>query len=116
MVGASTETNRVAEAVSVIKDEWARIAAEGVSEDELENAITYLTGAYPLRFDGNAQIASIMVNMQLGDLGVDYIASRNDKVRAVTMDDIKRVAARLLDSESLTFVVVGQPDGLENTN
>ncbi|MCG6901749.1 MAG: insulinase family protein [Rhodobacter sp.] len=112
----ASANDRVAEAISVIKDEWARIAAEGVTEEELENAITYLTGAYPLRFDGNAQIAGIMVGMQMSDLPIDYIATRNDKVRAVTMDDVKRVAARLMDPEHLTFVVVGQPEGLETTN
>jgi len=41
------------------------MAAEGVTEDELERAKTYLTGAYPLRFDGNERIANILVGMQL---------------------------------------------------
>jgi len=117
MIGRVASANdRIAEAVEVIKAEWAKVATKGITEEELQNAITYLTGAYPLRFDGNAQIAGIMVGMQMSDLGVDYIATRNDKVRAVTMDDIKRVAARLLQPDDLTFVVVGQPEGLETTN
>jgi len=117
MVGRVASANdRIGEAIEVIRAEWTRIAAEGVGEDELELAKTYLTGAYPLRFDGNARIAGILVGMQLGDLPIDYAAMRNDKVRAVTMEDIKRVAARLMDPEHLTFVVVGQPEGLETTN
>ena len=47
------------------------------------------------------------------NLPTDYIATRNDKVEAVTLDDVKRVAAELLDPENLHFVVVGQPEGLE---
>lgn len=107
---------RIAEAIDVIRAEWSRLAEEGVSEQELEDAKTYLTGAYPLRFDGNARIAGIMVGMQMQGLPIDYIATRNDKVNAVTLENIKRVADKLLKPEELHFVVVGQPEGLETTN
>ena len=60
----ASANDRVAEAIDVVKDEWAKIAAEGVTEDELSEAKTYLTGAYPLRFDGNGTIARILVGMQ----------------------------------------------------
>jgi zinc protease len=106
----------VAEAITVIRDEWRKLAENGVTEEELKDAQTFLTGAYPLRFDGNAPIARILVGMQMDDLGVEYIATRNDKINAVTLDDIKRVAARLLQPDQLHFVVVGQPEGLESTN
>ncbi len=111
----ASANDRIAEAVSVIRDEWARAAAEGVTEDELEAAKLYVTGAYPLRFDGNGPIARIMVGMQMLGLPIDYIATRNDKVEAVTLEDVKRVAGELLDPDSLHFVVVGQPEGLETT-
>ena len=117
LVGRVASANgRMAEAIEVIKAEWARIAAEGVSQEELDAAITYLTGSYPLRFDGNANIAGIMAGMQMSDLPPDYIATRNGKIRAVTLADAKRVAARLYDPGSLTFVVVGQPEGIEAAN
>lgn len=117
MMGQFASANdRMAEAVGVVQDEWAKIAANGLTETELADAKTYLTGAYPLRFDGNAQIANIMVGMQISDLPMDYINTRNAKIEAVTMDDIKRVAARLVDPDGLRFVIVGQPDGLEATN
>lgn len=109
----SSDNGRIAEAVEVIRGQWADVAANGVTEAELDAAKVYLTGAYPLRFDGNGRIASIMVGMQMDDLGLDYIPTRNDKVRAVTIEDLKRVAARLLRPEDLHFVVVGQPEGLE---
>ncbi len=113
MGSVSSGNDRVAEAISVIRDEWQKLSDKGVTPKELSDAKTYLTGAYPLRFDGNGQIASIMVGMQMDDLPIDYIATRNDKVNAVTLDDINRVARELLDPENLHFVVVGQPVGLE---
>ncbi|WP_370228225.1 M16 family metallopeptidase [Cognatishimia sp.] len=107
----ASANDRVMQAVDVVRAEWARMAAEGPTPKELEAAKAYLTGAYPLRFDGNAAIANILVGMQMDDLGIDYIAGRNDKVRAVTLEDIKRVAARLMRPEDLHFVIVGQPQG-----
>ena len=112
----ASANDRMAEAIEVTKAEWAKIAAEGVTEEELAEVKTYLTGAYPLRFDGNGPIAGIMVGMQTLGLSVDYIATRNDRVNAVTLEDVKRVAARLYDPDALRFVVVGQPDGLVSTN
>lgn len=112
----ASANDRVAEAVSVIRDEWARAAQEGVTAEELETAKTYLTGAYPLRFDGNGRIANILAGMQVQGFDLDYINTRNDRVNAVTLDDVNRMAARLLDAEALNFFVVGAPVGLETTN
>ncbi|WP_424968147.1 M16 family metallopeptidase [Dinoroseobacter sp. S375] len=112
----SSDNTRIAEAIEVIRGQWADIAENGVTAEELEQAKIYLTGAYPLRFDGNGRIASILVGMQQDDLGIDYIPTRNDKVRAVTLEEIQRVAARLMRPEDLHFVVVGMPEGLEASN
>ena len=104
--------NRIHEAMEVIKAEWARMQTEGVTEKELKDAKLYLTGAYPLRFDGNGPIADILVGMQIEDMGTDYIATRNDRVNAVTLEQINRVARDYLKPEQLSFTVVGQPEGL----
>ncbi|MBS8227494.1 M16 family metallopeptidase [Vannielia litorea] len=117
LIGGSVASanGRVAQAIEVVRAEWAKLAAEGVTAEELERAKKYLTGAYPLRFDGNARIANILVGLQMEELGVDYIENRNSFVEAVTVEDIKRVAAELIDPEGLHFVVVGAPEGLEET-
>ena len=117
MVGQMSSSNATtAEAIEVVRAEWARVASEGITEAELATTKTYLTGSYPLRFDGNARIASILVGMQMIGLHVDYPATRNDRVNAVTLDDVKRVAARLVRADDLRFVVVGSPVGLNSTN
>lgn len=105
----------IAEAIEVTRAEWARMANEGMTQEELDSVKTYLTGEYPLRFDGNADIASILVGMQMIDLPPEYVVNRNSYVEAVTLDDVNRVAAELLRPDDLHFVVVGQPVGLETT-
>lgn len=113
-VASSNET--IAEAIEVTRYEWALMATEGVSANELTDAKTFLTGAYPLRFDGNAEIAKIMVGMQMVGLSPDYVVDRNDFVEAVTLEEINRVASELMQPDDLHFVVVGQPVGLTSTN
>ena len=108
----SASNDKVAEAIKVVQAEWGRIVSEGVTEAELQATKTYLTGSYPLRFDGNGPIASILVGMQMDGLPIDYVTTRNAKVEAVTMEDIRRVAARLFTPGALQFVVVGRPVGL----
>ena len=117
VIGQVASANeRIAEAIEVTREEWARVAADGVTEDELDEAKAYLTGAYPLRFDSNASIARIMVGMQMDDLGLDYVKTRNGKVNAVTADDVRKVARRLYRPQDLHFVVVGEPEGIDSTN
>jgi zinc protease len=111
--GVGTANARVAESIAVIREEWRRMAEEGVTEAELDAAKRYLTGAYPLRFDSNARIAGILVGLQRDGFGPEYVEERNALVEAVTVEDIARVAARILKPEALSFVVVGQPEGLD---
>jgi zinc protease len=87
--------------------------AEGdVSEEDLNNAKTYLTGSFPLRLTSNGQIARTLVAMQLSDLGPTYLDERNGFIEALSLDDVKRGASRLLEGDML-FSVVGQPQGLD---
>ena len=113
-VASANET--IAEAIEVTRNVWTDLAENGVTAEELAEIKTYLTGAYPLRFDGNAQIAGIMVGMQMIGLPVDYINTRNDELNAVTLDEVNAMAKRLLRPDALHFVVVGQPVGVVSTD
>lgn len=112
----SSSNARVAEALDLVRAEWVRMAQDGVTEAELADAKRFLTGAYPLRFDGNGRIASQLLGLQMAELGIDYVNIRNDLVEAVTVEDIARVAARILKPELLTWVVVGRPEGVQPSN
>jgi len=114
--GAGTANERAAETVSVIRDQWRRVAEGGVTADELADTKTYLTGSFPLRFTSSNRIARILVAMQMEDLGIDYLDRRNGLIEEVTLDDVNRLAATLLDPDTLTFVVAGRPDGIVATD
>ncbi|KGJ11637.1 insulinase family protein [Paracoccus versutus] len=114
--GMASANDKVAEAVGLIRQEWDRFAKGGVTEKELADAKTYLTGEYALRFDGNGKIAGILAGMQLIGLPADYVNTRNGKIEAVTAADVQRVAQRLLHSDQIRFVLVGRPKGIDATN
>lgn len=109
----STANDTAGAAIDLVRQQFDWLANGGITQQDLERAQTYLTGAYALRFDGNAAIAQILASMQFQSFAIDYVNLRNDLVRAVTLADIQRVAARLARPEALRFVVVGQPQGLE---
>ena len=109
----ASDNDKVAQAVGIVRDEWAKVARDGVTESELDAAKTYLTGAYPLRFDGNGPIAGILVGMQMQGFPIDYPTRRNAMIEALTLKDVNRVAAEIYDPAKLHFVVVGQPQGLQ---
>lgn len=110
--GVATVNERIGESLDIIKARIADIAGNGITADELEDAKTFLNGSFPLRLDSNAKIARVLVGIQLNDLGKDYIRRRPGLIDAVTLDDIRRVAKRLLGGGGLMTVVVGDPAGL----
>ena len=108
----ATRNARVAESVRIVRAEWARIAGQGPTAEELAAAKKYLTGSYPLRFSSSSQIADMLVGLQFEGLEPDYFAKRNGYIEKVSLADVLRVARELLKPERLTFVVVGKPAGL----
>lgn len=107
--GVATRSDAIDESLNVIRSEFKRIADEGPTETELNNAKSYLTGSYALRFDSNSKIASQLLGLLEEGFGADYIDKRNGLVEAVTMEDAKRVAKTLFDENNLIITVVGRP-------
>ena len=113
--GVGTQNGQLAESLSLIRDEIDKIAREGITAAELEAAKTYTTGAFPLSLTSTARIANMLVTLQVLDLGIDYLDRRAGLVNQVTLNDVKRVARRLLEVDAMSVVVVGDPEGVETT-
>lgn len=111
MGGVATRNDAIGQSLSLISAEWTKMKEKGVSEEELDNAKSYLTGAFPLRFTSLGNLSGMLVGMQKEDLGMDFLDRRNSLVDAVTLDDVNRVAAELMDPANVTVTVVGKPEG-----
>jgi len=115
VASASTANARAGEALALIRDEWRRIGAEGVTEQEVDDARTYLKGSFPLQFSSTAAIAELLLQIRRYNLGIDYLERRNAYLDAVTVTGVRELARRLLDPDRLTVVAVGQPVGITAT-
>jgi len=104
-IGTSPENMNLA--IDGLLNEIRRIIEEPVSAEELQDAKDYLTGSFVFAFESSPQIARFLVHAEVYGLGFDYIDKYPQYVRAVTVDDISRVARKYLDSENYTLVVVG---------
>ncbi len=100
---------RAKETIDITRAEIARMAKDGPTQKELDEAKTYITGSYPLRFDSNRKIAGQLNGIQRQNLGIDYVNRRNGLIDAVTVDDVKRVAKRILDADGMIVTIVGRP-------
>ena len=105
----ATKNEAVGQSLEVIESELKRLAEQGPTAEELENAKSYLTGAYALRFESSSSIANQLLWIRIEDLGIDYVNKRNKQVEAATLDDIKRVAKRLIEARRLIITIVGKP-------
>ncbi len=105
--GLGTANGSVDEALRLVRQEIGRVAAGEIGQKQLDDAKTYLTGSFPLRLTSNDRIARTLVGMQIDDLGIDYLERRNAFIEAVTLEDARRVAARLYHPDALLVVVVG---------
>jgi zinc protease len=115
LIGSTaTRADATGQTIEIIEREIRRLAEEGPTEEEFEKAKTYLKGSFALGLDTSNRIASQLVQIQLDDLGIDYVERRSGQIDAVTLADTKRVAKRLLDSGML-ITVVGRPDGVTST-
>ncbi|AWV21944.1 Zinc protease [Roseomonas mucosa] len=108
----ATENARVTETLNVLRAEWAHMAAEGPTQAELEEAVSYLTGSLPLQFTDSRRTASILMGQRRNGRPADWLAKRPERLAAMTRDGVARVAARVLQPGRLGAVVAGKPEGI----
>ena len=104
-----TRADRAGETVEAINKEVRRMAEDGPTQQELDEAKSYLKGSQMLALDTSSKLASALLQYQLDKLPIDYIEKRNAIVDAVTLDDAKRAAKRLWGQGLLTVIVGRAP-------
>ena len=113
--GTATRADRTAETLDLIEKDIHGMAESGPTAEELAKAKAYLNGSFALNLDTSSKIAGFLVQLQLDDIGIDYFSRRPELINAVTLDDARRVAKRLLDG-GLLVTVAGRPQGLVSTS
>ncbi|HVU22421.1 MAG TPA: pitrilysin family protein [Rhizomicrobium sp.] len=107
----ATRADAMNQTLLAVRDTMAKFAASGPTQQELDDAKTYLTGSYPLSFSSNAGIAGQLNAFQRSGMQVDYVARRNSLIEAISLDDVKRVAKKYFNPKRMTVVVAGTMTG-----
>lgn len=106
----STRASNRDETIKVIQEEITKMAENGATQEELDQAKKFIKGAYAINnLDTSSKIARVLVAIQNQDLGIDYIDTREAVIDAVTLEDVNQIAKRLL-SKAPTRVIVGPAD------
>lgn len=90
--------------------ELNRIRNEKATDKELKDAKSYLTGVFPLRAETQEGLTNLLVSQQLYDLPADYLQTYRDKINAVTLEDVERVAKKYIAPDKIAIVIVGDAD------
>ncbi|CAM5471813.1 Peptidase M16 inactive domain OS=Afipia felis OX=1035 GN=NCTC12722_03475 PE=4 SV=1 [Afipia felis] len=104
----ATRADRANETIERITAELKRIAGEGPTQQELDEAKSYLKGSQMVALDSSTKFAGALLQYQIDKLGIDYLDRRPAIIDAVTLDDAKRVARKIWSHPLLT-VSVGRP-------
>ena len=94
-------------AVAALESEIRRIRRDGVTPREVDEAVAYLTGRFPLRLETSAGVAEILWAMEFFNLGADYIDRYAGYYRAVTVQQVNDAARAHLHPDRATVVVAG---------
>jgi zinc protease len=115
-LGLSTANKNVPEVLTLSKQEMKKLQTEPVGSAELEDAKSYLIGSMALSLSSSSSIASLLLTMQLDELPVNYLDSRDDKIANVAASDVQRVARKWLQPDQMMTILVGEPENPpENT-
>lgn len=104
-----TRADRAGETMDAIDKEVRRMAEDGPTQQELDEAKSYLKGSQMLALDTSSKLATGLLQYQLDKLPIDYLEKRNALVDAVTLDEAKQAAQRLWGQGLLTVIVGRAP-------
>jgi zinc protease len=107
VVSTAVQSEVTAPAAREAITEIEHIRTEKISEDELSLATSYLGGVFPIRYETTAAIAGALATLVRYELPDDFYDTYREQVRAVSVDDVLRVAQAHLDPASLQMLVVG---------
>lgn len=107
VIGLQTRRDRAAQALQVVRATLDRFIQEGPSAAELQAAKDNLVNGFALRIDSNRKLIANVAAIGFYDLPLDYLDTWTQRVKQVTLADIRQAFARHLDPARMATVVVG---------
>ena len=102
-----TRSEATGEVLRLTVEEFFRLQRERTGERELADAQAYLSGSFPLTIEVPDAIATQILLTLFYGLPVEEIQTYRERLNAVTVNDIQRVAKQYLQPDRLSVVLVG---------
>ncbi|WP_462319833.1 M16 family metallopeptidase [Halochromatium sp.] len=110
VMGLQTQNAQADAAQQVLLDTLTRFIEEGPTEEQLEAAIKNITGGFPLRIAGNSKIVSYLAVIGFYDLPLDYLETFPERIRALSVEQVRDAFQRRVHPSRLVRVAVGAAD------
>ncbi|MBI5415079.1 insulinase family protein [Candidatus Peregrinibacteria bacterium] len=110
---AGVDIARVEKAITAIRQEYEKITAEKISDEELQKAKNFLKGKITLRMEDSEEVASFLGTQALLLPEIKTLKQLFAKIDAVSADDILRVSRAILIPEKLSLALIGPFEGKE---
>lgn len=105
----ATRNGSMKQALGVVREVLSRTAQNGPTQAQFENARSFIAGSALIDTDTSARLAGALLDIWRDGEGPDALYARSEKVRAVSLADVKRVAARVLTTDKLLVSIAGDP-------
>lgn len=106
-INLQTRTDVTNQAIMGVLAEIKGMRDAPVTDQELNEAKSFIIGSFPLRVDSSAKLANVLAQVELYNLGLDYFTNYPKAIEKVTKEDVLRVAKQYLDPQHYALVVVG---------
>ena len=106
-ISLQTRTEVTNQAISGVLTEIKGIRDAPVTDQELNEAKSFIVGSFPLRVDSSAKLANVLAQVEFYNLGLDYFTTYPKAIEKVTKEEVLRVAKQYLDPQHYALVVVG---------
>ena len=106
-MGMQTRNDQREMAINLLMENIQQFIQQGPTQEQLDKAVNNITGSAPMRTDSNRKLVEYMAMIGFYGLPLDYLDTFNDKVRQVTIEDIKLAWQRRLNPDKFAIVVVG---------
>jgi zinc protease len=103
-----TRTEKTAEALGLILEEFKRLQTGEATAQESKDTKTFLIGSFPLSIELPSNLTTRLMSVFLYELGPDYLKTYRDRIAAVTPVDMLRLSKEKLSPETLSIVLVGK--------
>jgi len=110
---AAVRNEKVDSAVVEFLREINNIRTTKVSAEELQNAKNLYNGSFALGLEHPARIAGFASSILINNLPKDFYRTYLQKINAVTIDDVLRVAKKYYNHDNTRVVIVGKTEAFE---